>query len=336
MKKTVLTGIGAALALTLLTSGMAGAAERTFKLASNDPIDAPGPKAAVKLGELIEKKSGGTIKIKVYASAVLGSDVQILGALPGGSVEMAMVGAPVVGGLIKEFGVLDFPYMYSSNTEAYAMLDSPMGKQLLGKLTDKNIIGLSFWEIGFRNVTNSRQPITKWEDMKGLKIRTVQSPVFRAFFNALGANALPMPVGEVFSALETRAIDAQENPPSIIASMRFDEVQKYLSRTNHIYTSYALLMSKKIWDSLNDQEKQWMSEAVLEATAYQRELAAKDNEAKVDELQKRGMQVNALTDAEQARFAEKAQPVIAEAAKAIDEAFVKAWMDQLKTIKAAK
>ncbi len=336
MKKSLLTGIGTLLALTLLSSAPAWGAERTFKLATNDPIDAPGPKAAVKLGELLDQKSGGTLKVKVYASAVLGSDVQIHGALPGGSVEMAMVGAPVVGSLIKEFGVLDFPYMYASPAEAHAMLDSPMGKQLLGKLTDKNIIGLSFWEIGFRAVTNSRHPVARWEDMQGLKIRTVQSPVFRAFFNALGANALPMPVGEVFSALETRAIDAQENPPSIIAAMRFDEVQKYLSRTDHIYTSYALLISKKIWDGLSDQEKQWMNEAVAEATVYQRTLSGEDNEAKVAELQKRGMQVNTLTEAERARFAEKAQPVIAEAAKAIDAAFVSAWMDELKKVKAAQ
>ncbi|MCY1293801.1 hypothetical protein D9M70_430720 [compost metagenome] len=276
------------------------------------------------------------LTLKVFPTAVLGNDVQMLGALPGGTVEMALVGAPTLVGLVKEFGVLDLPYQFQSVAEVDALLDGPMGERLLAKLADKGLVGLGFWEIGFRNVTNSKRPVTRWEDLKGLKIRTVQSPIFRAFFDQLGANAQPMPINEVFSALETRAIDAQENPLSIIASQRFNEVQPYLSLTEHIYTAYVLLISQKTWNALNEAQRAALKQAAAAARDYQRELARRANQDKLAELQALGMQVNQLSEAERQRFVEQAEQLTARQGDAIGADFIAAWQAELQRLRGGR
>jgi len=328
---------GSAAFLGVVFSGLAHAAgTHNFKLSAGDPKSAPGPVATRRFAELVEQKSGGRIKIKTYDSAVLGSDVQMQAALRGGIVDFALVGAPTLVGVVKEFGVLDFPFQYRDAQEVDAMLDGPMGRKLLDKLSDKELVGLAFWEIGFRQVTNSKRPITRWEDMGGLKIRTVQSPVFREFFNSLGANAVPMPISEVYSALETKAIDAQENPVSIVLAQRFDEVQKYLSLTGHIYTAYALLVGQKSWKQLDAADQNLIREAAIEATAFQRKLAREENVAALEQLKKRGMQVNPLMPEERARFAEKAKPIVTQFTGEIGAAFVAEWMTELGKVRKEK
>lgn len=319
-----------AISLALLLPGLAAQAEtRSFKLSAGDPIDAPGPQGAMLFAEHLKASSGGTLNVKVFPSAMIGNDVQMLGALPAGTVEFALVGAPTLVGLVKEFGVLDLPYQFDSSTEVDAMLDGPMGQQLLAKLEEKGLVGLGFWEIGFRDLTNSKHPIEKWEDLKGLKIRTVQSPVFRSFFEHLGANAQPMPINEVFSALEMHAIDGQENPISLIATQRFNEVQTYLTLSEHIYTAYVLLMSKKSWDSLDDAQRAQVRKAAEQARGEQRALARKANQDRLAELVAAGMQVNALSDEQRQRFVEQARVVTQQVRGSIDANFVQAWQAAL-------
>lgn len=330
------TRILAALGLALLLPGLAAHAdERSFKLSAGDPIDAPGPQGAKLFGEHLKESSGGALNVKVFPSAMLGNDVQMLGALPAGTIEFALVGAPTLVGLVKEFGVLDLPYQFNSTAEVDAMLDGPMGQQLLVKLEAKGLVGLGFWEIGFRNLTNSKRPIEKWEDLKGLKIRTVQSPVFRTFFDHLGANAQPMPINEVFSALEMHAIDGQENPISLIATQRYNEVQKYLTLSEHIYTAYVLLMSKKTWDSLDDTQRAQVRKAAEQARGEQRELARKANSEKLAELKDSGMQVNALSDEQRQRFVDQAKVVTEQVSGSIDAEFVSAWQTELQRLRGA-
>ncbi|MDT4797181.1 hypothetical protein FQZ97_297810 [compost metagenome] len=320
----------AALGLVLLLPGVSAmAAERTFKLSAGDPIDAPGPQGARKFAELLQARSQDNLKVKVYPSAMLGNDVQMLGALPGGTLDFALVGAPTLVGLVKEFGVLDLPYQFNSAEEVDTMLDGPLGQQLLSRLESKGLVGLGFWEIGFRDVSNSKRPIQRWEDLKGLKIRTVQSPIFRTFFDHLGANAQPMPINEVFSALETRAIDAQENPVSVIAAQRFNEVQPYLSLTEHIYTAYVLLMSKKVWDSLEPAQREQIVAAANEARSYQRQLAREANEQRLADLEASGMKVNRIDAIERQRFVEQAQQVIGRNGETIGAEFLAAWQAEL-------
>jgi tripartite ATP-independent transporter DctP family solute receptor len=320
-------------ACLLLPAGQAFTAERTFKLSAGDPADAPGPQGARKFAELLEGESDGALKLKVFPSAMIGNDVQMLGALPAGTVDFALVGAPTLVGLVKEFGALDLPYQFNSLAEVDVLLDGPLGQQLLAKLEAKGLVGLGFWELGFRDVSNSKRPIERWEDLKGLKIRTVQSPIFRTFFDHLGANAQPMPINEVFSALETRAIDAQENPVSVIAAQRFNEVQPYLSQTEHIYTAYVLLMSKKVWDSLDEPQRASIRSAADQARSYQRQLARKANQERLEELQAAGMKVNGLTDAERQRFIERARQVSGQARETIGGEFFDAWQAALASLR---
>ncbi len=335
MSSAFVRGVAAlGLALLLPVVGV-HAQERVFKLSAGDPIDAPGPAGAKLFSEHLKSASGGALNVKVFPSAMLGNDVQMLGSLPAGTIEFALVGAPTLVGLVKEFGVLDLPYQFGSTDEVDAMLDGPMGQQLLARLEEKGLVGLGFWEIGFRNLTNSRHPIEKWEDLKGLKIRTVQSPIFRTFFDHLGANAQPMPINEVFSALEMRAIDGQENPISLIATQRYNEVQKYLTLSEHIYTAYVLLMSKKTWDSLSDEQRVQVRQAAEQARGEQRKLARQANQEKLGELKDSGMQVNALSDEQRQRFVEQAKIVTEQVRGSIDADFVQAWQAELQRVREA-
>jgi tripartite ATP-independent transporter DctP family solute receptor len=328
------TFIAAAAVIFLAASGaQAQIAERTLRLSTGDVESAPGPTANKRFAELVEKASGGKIKVKTYHSAMLGNDVQAQGMLQGGTVDFALVGAPTLVGLVKEFGVLDFPYSFRTTAEADAMLDGPAGQGLLKKLEAKGLIGLRFWEIGFRQVTNSRRPITKWEDLGGLKIRTVQSPVFREFFNDTGANAVPMAINEVYTALETRAIDAQENPPSIVTSQKFFEVQKYLSLTNHIYTAYVLLASQKTWEKLSEQERTLIGKAAADAGIYERALARSQNTELLAELKKQ-MTVNELSPAEAVRFSDKGKAVRVKFTETLGADFVRDWFVSLDKVRA--
>lgn len=335
MSNLFIRGVAALSLALLLPGGAAQAQERTFKLSAGDPIDAPGPQGAKLFAEHLKTGSDGALNVKVFPSAMIGNDVQMLGALPAGTVEFALVGAPTLVGLVKDFGVLDLPYQFNSTAEVDAMLDGPMGQQLLAKLEEKGLVGLGFWEIGFRNLTNSKRPIEKWEDLKGLKIRTVQSPIFRTFFDHLGANAQPMPINEVFGALEMHAIDGQENPVSLIATQRYNEVQDYLTVSEHIYTAYVLLMSKKTWDSLDDTQRAQVRKAAEQARAEQRQLARQANSEKLAELKASGMQVNTLTDEQRQRFVDQAKVVTEQVRGSFDADFLKAWQAELQRVREA-
>ncbi len=324
-----LIGLVAAAPALIALSARAEVGAHTLRLSAGDPASAPGPTANRRFAELAGKASNGKIKIKTYDSAVLGNDVQMQGMLQGGTMDFALVGASTLGGLVKEFGVIDLPYSFRTAQEADTVLDGPMGTRLLDKLKDHGLVGLGFWEIGFRQVTNNKHPVTRLEDFEGLKIRTVQSPVFLEFFNSLGANATPMPINEVYTALETRAIDAQENPPSIISSQKFFEVQKYLSLTGHIYTPYVLLASRKTWDRLNEEERRLITEAAHEARGFQRALAREQNARLLTEL-KGDMKVNELSADELKRLADKARPIREKLAANFGEGFMGDWVAALE------
>ena len=174
---------------------------------------------------------------------------------------MTMVVPGTVSGNIKEFSIFDFPLLFNSYEEADAVLDGPVGQKLLTRLPEKGLIGLGYWDHGYRNLTNNRRPVAKLEDIQGLKIRVIQIPIVIDTFNALGANAVPMPLPEVYTALETGAVDGQENPNALIESSKYQEVQKYILTTRHIYNPLVVLFSKKTWDKLSEDERRILQEA---------------------------------------------------------------------------
>lgn len=241
----------------LLAAAGAGAAdvkERAIKLSYVTAKDSPYGLGVAKFADLVAQKSESKIKVRGYSDGQLGVEVQSISSAQGGVLEMSLVSTAAATGNVKEFALFDFPFLFSEEKEAYAVLDGPVGTQLLDKLTDRGVVGLCYWEVGFRHVTNSKHPVVKLEDFQGLKIRTIQNPVFVDVFNTLGANASPMAFTEVYPALESKAPDGQETPYNIIYTSRFHEVQKYRSATKHIYGRGVVLVGKKFWDQLSGDE----------------------------------------------------------------------------------
>jgi tripartite ATP-independent transporter DctP family solute receptor len=311
-RKTLNTLAAAMLAAGALCMGTpATAQEVKAKLGTSLPESHPQTLGARKFAELADKKSNGRIKINVYPGGQLGSDQQMQGGLRGGTLEFTVPSTATLANLVKEFGVIGLPFSFASEKQVDAVLDGPFGQGLMAKLQDKDMVGLAFWENGFRNFTNSKRAIVKAEDLSGLKVRTMQNNLYIDLFNGLGANAVPMPVNELFTALETRAVDAQENPFTVVHAQKFYDVQKYLSVTGHAYDALVLVGSKKFWDSLKPEDRSILQAAALEATAFQRQISRELNGKMRGELVKLGMQVNDVSDAERQRMRDKLQPVIA-------------------------
>lgn len=312
-------------ALALGFCAFSSAQEIKAKLGTSLPDTHPQTIGARKFADLADKKSGGRIKITVYPAAQLGSDQQMQAALRGGTQEFTVPSTATLANLVKEFGVIGLPFSFANEKQADAVLDGPFGQSLLARLPEKDLIGLNFWENGFRNFTNSKRPIVKAEDLAGLKVRTMQNNLYIDLFNGLGANAVPMPVNELFSALETKAVDAQENPFTVVHAQRFYDVQKYLSTTGHAYDALVLVASKKFWDTLKAEDRSLLQTAAAEATVFQRQTSRELNTKMRTELVKLGMQVNDVSDVERQHMRDKLAPVIAKHQAAVGEETTKAF-----------
>jgi len=315
MNNVKLKTLAASLLGALLVAGTTGAMaadikDRTIKYAVIYDIKHPHGLGAQKFADLVAQRSGNKIKVKVYPNATLGGEVVIISAMQGGTVEMAAMATSQLVGVIKDFAALDLPFLFNNEMEVDRVVDGPVGKMFLDKMPEKRLIGLSWFEHGFRNLTNSRRPVTKLEEIQGLKIRVEQNAVAVDTWNALGANPVPMPFPELYTALEQKVVDGQENPYSTVDSSKFYEVQKYLSVTKHKYTPLVVTVSKKFWDQLSADEKKLIQDAATEAAVYQRKANRDLNEQYLQSLKKAGMQVNEIPAAELARMRAKVQPVV--------------------------
>jgi TRAP-type transport system periplasmic protein len=276
--------------------------ERTIKFGHLNNPDHPVSLGVKRFAELLAAKSGGKLKVQEFPASALGNELQQQSALQGGVQEMSAPATTSLAGIVKEFGLLDFPFTVSTFAQADALLDGPFGQALIAKLPKKGLIALGYWDLGFRNVTNSKRPIARAEDLEGLKIRVIPNPVFIETFKAFKANPVPMPFAELYVALDSKAVDGQENPYAVIRSNKFYEVQQYLSATNHVYGANILLVGKRFWDRLSPTEKRLMSEAADESRAYQREVSRAAALSAIAELQAKGMRFNELAPAERARM----------------------------------
>lgn len=287
---------------------------------------------AAKFAELVSSKSGGKMKVREYGASVLGSESQQVGALQGGVQEMFAPATTSVASLVKEMSLIDTPFSFSNARQVDALLQGPFGQAMLKKLEDKGLVGLDYWETGFRNITNSRKPVTSPEDVKGLKIRVMGNPLFLESFSALGTNPVPMAFGELYGALESRALDAQENPYSIVLTSKFYEVQKYMSVTNHVYTANPVLVSKRFWDRLTGAEQKILRDAAREAGAYHRALSREAAEKDRQALLAKGMQVNDVPKEVIAKMRQLTRPVADKFAATYDPALVELYRTEMKKI----
>jgi TRAP-type transport system periplasmic protein len=310
-----------------------GIQERIIKAGIGLNEDHPEGQGLLKFKEIVEKKSGGKLKVQTYFSATLGDDLKMTEALQSGTQEITIPSTSPLVGMIKEFGIFDFPFLFNTAEEADAILDGPIGKKLLEKLPEHRLIGLAYWENGFRNVTNSKHPINTIDDFKGLKLRTMQNQVHIDAFKKLGANPTPMAFSEVFTALESKTVDGQENPLATIKSNKYYEVQDYLSLTKHVYTPFVFLVSKKFWDSLSPEEQKILQDAAVEAGKYQRELSRQEDKKALEELKKTGIKINEVSDGERKKMEEAIKPVIDKYAKEFGEDLVNEMYSELEKIR---
>jgi len=330
------TQLGLLLSLALASVAVPAQAqdvqERTIRFGHLNNTDHPMSMGARKFAELVAAKSGGKLQVKEFPASQLGNEMQQQSALQGGVQEMTAPAPTSLAGIVKEFGLLDFPFIVSNFKQADALVDGPVGKALLAKLPEKGLIGLTFFDLGFRNITNSKRAITKPEDLDGIKLRVIPNPVFLETFKTFKANPVPMPFAELYPALETKAVDGQENPYSVILSNKFYEVQKFLSATNHVYAANIILVSKRFWDKLSPAEQKILQDAANEARDYQRTASREVAGKAVAELRGKGMQFNELAPAELARMRSLVKPIHDKFSAEYDPALVKTFRAELERI----
>jgi tripartite ATP-independent transporter DctP family solute receptor len=246
--------------------------------------------ASLQFAEKVKARSGGRLEIQVFPNGSLGSDPQMISAVRGGTLDITLTGNPFFTGMAPKLNVLDLPFLFSSRAHVAKVLDGAIGDGLRKDLEGSNLKALATWEVGWRNLTNSRRPIVNANDIKGLKIRTTPNPAHVQAFRLLGAVPTPMPFTELFTALETKTVDGQENPVTLILNAKFFEVQKHLSLTRHAFTSAPLVMNKAKFDALAPDLQKVLTETGIEVAAAQRKMNEDAEGSSLEALKKAGMQ----------------------------------------------
>ncbi|NYT65651.1 TRAP transporter substrate-binding protein [Alcaligenaceae bacterium] len=299
--------IAAAVATTAITSMSFSAVaadikDRNVKFSYAVSQTNPVGMAVNKYIDIVNQKTDGKIKVTGFADAQLGNEIQSMSSAQGGIIELSVISTAGAASNVKELGVFDLPFLFQTVEEADAVVDGPVGQILLDKFSDKNLVGLCYWDYGFRQVTNSKHPIEKLEDFSGLKLRTLQNRIYIDTFKALGANPLPLPYPETYTALESKAIDGQESAYLVTKSSGYQEIQNYLTETKHVYLPAVIIASKRFWDRLSKDEQTIMLDACNEAKVYHRQVSREMEKDVVQELIGAGLKFNTISPEEQARL----------------------------------
>jgi TRAP-type transport system periplasmic protein len=305
--KTVIASVAMAAA------GLAAAQdykERTVKFGTQNAAGHSIVQGMEKFAAIVGEKSKGKIKVNVFPAAQLGNDQFHVSGVQGGTIEMAVMNSGILASQVPAFAIFDFPFMFESEAVADKIVDGPFGKKMHTRLEEKGIVGIGYWELGFRNMTNSKKPLNKVEDIAGLKLRVIPNPINLDWVKALDANPTPLPFPELYGALENKAVDGQENPIPTIKGNKFAEVQKHLALTKHVYNPQSVMVSKKLWDTMTADEKKLFNDAAAEAGVFQRATNRAALGKDLEDLKKAGMQVTEFAPAETAKFVEKMKPVI--------------------------
>ena len=317
----------------LVSPAQAQVRDHAFVLGFQSPRGNSLAEGADRFAETVAKKSGGSMTVNVRPGGTLGGDVQTISAVQAGQVAMTTVSAGLMVSLVKEFSLLDLPYLFDSHEEAWAITDGPFGKKIAERLAAKGLIIIGWNGGGFRHLTNSLRPVEKLEDIKGLKVRVLQSPLFIELWQSLGANPVPMPFPGLYSVLEQKVVDAQENSASLVVSLKFNEVQKYLTLSRHSYFSAMTVFSKVIWDQLNAEERQVILDA-QEDTKMRFRNGARLEEIRAIETLRKTMQVSDPSPQQIARLREAARPVVQKYTADADPAVVKVLFSEIDTLRA--
>jgi tripartite ATP-independent transporter DctP family solute receptor len=266
----------------------------------------PRHEAALKFAEVAKAKSNGRIEVQVSPSAQLGDDAAMVTALRTGALDLSANSQGAVANAVPEYQAFGMPFMFKNAAQAFKVLDGPLGKELADKSADKGMVVLGYWDNGIRHMTNGKRPITKVEDMKGLKMRTPPDTVLVDIMQAVGAEAQQIKFAELYVALQQGVVDGQENPVMNIHASKLYEVQKHLALTSHQFQITPFLMSKRSWDKLSEGDRKIVTEAAAEATTLQRKLSQDSEDKLLADIKAKGVQV---TTVDQAAFAKATAPV---------------------------
>jgi tripartite ATP-independent transporter DctP family solute receptor len=295
---------------------------RILKISNGVSDQHPTCLACKKLEQIVEAKLPGKYDVQVYANAQLGDDVRATENVRMGTLEMVATSASPLTGLVPELNVFDLPFIVPDEKAADCVCDGPIGEKLSSALERKGIKLLAYYENGFRQLTNSVREVRTPDDLKRLKVRTMQNAIHLDAFRAMGANPTPMPFSEVFTALQQKTIDGQENPIPTIWLSKFHEVQKYVTLTNHVYGPHILLIGKKLWNSFPPEDRKIIADAAKESAVYQRTVNRKMNKDFVDELRETGVIVTELTTKQHQAFRDSVSSVYDEWEPKIGETLV--------------
>lgn len=263
--------------------------------------------AATKFAELVEERTDGAYKIEIYPNGSLGDEPAMLESMQIGTLDAAIVTSGPFVNFCSDMGVLDMPFLFSSNEDAYKILDGDIGQELLGELETANLKGLAYAERGFRNLTNSVRPVQSAADISGLKIRVMENEVYTATFKALGVNAVPMAWSEALTALQQGTIEGQENPVNVLHSYKLWETQQYCTLTRHAYASAIITMSLDVFNGLPADVQDIFKAAAQEAAEYERQWVADNEAAQLQDLKDGGMEI--IEDPDIASFQAAVQSV---------------------------
>ena len=278
-----------------------------LKLGTETATSHPETKGSQKLADLVKEKSKGTLEIQVFDSAKIGSMKERTEGMRLGTVDISTSSVGFLASYIPVLGVFDLPYIYKDKAHEFRVFDGDIGKEIDKKMQEKGFRVVCYFDMGSRQITNNQKPINTVADLKGMKIRVPQTEASIEGFKALGAAPTPMAFSEVYMALQQKVVDGQENPLSVIVSAKFNEVQKYLSLTNHQLFIQVLSISEKTWKKLSPEHQKILMEAAKEAQAYEREIAAKEETELIKTLKDKGMTLNEVKDV--TPFAEAAKPL---------------------------
>lgn len=314
MKLWRIAALMAGISLVSVVAFAAGGADApakpvTLKLGHVANTNEPYHIAAEKFAELVKAGTNGEVTIAVFPNSQLGSSRDLIEGLQMGSVDITLTTAAVLSNFIPKSQVIELPFMFKSREHVYKVVDGPLAEKIYEGAESKKLKVISTWENGFRNITNNVRPITAPADMKGIKIRVMENQMYIDMFKALDANPTPMARGELFTALQQKTVDAQENPMGQIYSSRFYEVQKFLSLTGHTYSPECVVFSLGTWNKLSKKNQDVILKAAVEARDFNRKLSAEKDAEFIKLVKEKGMTVTELSPAQIAQFQKLMTPV---------------------------
>lgn len=318
--------LATAAAVSLIALSSSAFAQQSMKISISIAQNSHQGIAIDTFAKEVEKRTNGRIKIQPFYSGSLGGERESIEAVQLGTQELTFTSTGPVPNFVPETRILDIPFLFRDKAHAHAVLDGPIGQELLSKFDSKGMKALAWGENGVRHMTNNKRAVNAPEDLKGLKMRTMENPVHIAAYKGFGIITTPMAFPEVFTALQQGTVDGQENPLSVIMAAKFEQVQKHLSLTGHVYSPAVLLMNKAAFDKLSAADKQIFLDSAKEAVKANRARVAEDDAKGVADLRSKGMQV---IEVDKAKFVAALGPVNAD----FEKQFGKANIDKIRAVK---